>query len=183
MITMKLEIASRETIKPSSPTSHHHETFKLCLLDQLAPPIYVPLVLFYSAADFIGNDAVDHTTISDRLKKSLSKTLSRFYPLCGRMKENASIECNDEGVLYVEARPNVALSDILKNPEISVLEQFLPFDPYRVRLDKEAVITAIQVNVFDCGGIGIGVCILHKIADGATVASFINAWAATASRC
>ena len=39
---------------------------------------------------------------------------------------------------------------------------------------------SLQVNEFGCGGIALGVCILHKIADGATVGSFVNAWAAKA---
>ena len=41
------------------------------------------------------------------------------------------------------------------------------------------VMTGVQVNVFKCGGIGIGVRVSHKIADGISVASFLNAWAGT----
>ncbi|KAF2309552.1 hypothetical protein GH714_003792 [Hevea brasiliensis] len=49
-----------------------------------------------------------------------------------------------------------------------------------VKADGEAVITGVQVNVFECGSVGIGVCVSHKVADGATMASFLNAWSATA---
>ncbi|KAF9588560.1 hypothetical protein IFM89_013412 [Coptis chinensis] len=44
-----VEVISKETIKPSSPTLFHLRTFKLSLIDQYAFPVYVPLVLFYSA--------------------------------------------------------------------------------------------------------------------------------------
>ncbi|KAF3950894.1 hypothetical protein CMV_023406 [Castanea mollissima] len=39
---------------------------------------------------------------------------------------------------------------------------------------------AVQVNIFDCGGIGIGLCSSHKITDGATLNAFLNTWAAIA---
>ena len=39
---------------------------------------------------------------------------------------------------------------------------------------------AIQVNIFDCDGIGIGLCASHKITDGITLSAFLNTWAAIA---
>ncbi|KAJ8762294.1 hypothetical protein K2173_007451 [Erythroxylum novogranatense] len=36
------------------------------------------------------------------------------------------------------------------------------------------------MNVFDCGGIAIGVCISHKILDGAALCTFLKAWTAVA---
>lgn len=42
--------------------------------------------------------------------------------------------------------------------------------------DKDREITVVQVNFFECGGIVVGVCISHKIVDGATLASFLSAW-------
>ncbi|KAI8017421.1 Stemmadenine O-acetyltransferase [Camellia lanceoleosa] len=47
---------------------------------------------------------------SNQLKKSLADVLTKFYPLAGRVKENLYIECNDEGVLYLEAQFNCQLS-------------------------------------------------------------------------
>ncbi|KAJ8623208.1 hypothetical protein MRB53_031737 [Persea americana] len=45
----EVELISTDTIKPSSPTPHHLRTFKLGRLDQLSPPIFFRLVLFYSS--------------------------------------------------------------------------------------------------------------------------------------
>ncbi|XP_048133465.1 stemmadenine O-acetyltransferase-like [Rhodamnia argentea] len=174
-MAMKVEAVSTETIKPSSPTPSHLRNFKLCLLDQLAPPFYVPVILFYSSPDdkVVPNSA----SITGHLKTSLSEALSPFYPLGGRVKGNAIIDCNDEGALYLEAKAHFELSEVRSNPDINQLQQFLPFSPYRVvpNIEKQ-VIVGIQTNFFDCGGIGIGICICHKIADAASVSAFLTTW-------
>jgi len=36
------------------------------------------------------------------------------------------------------------------------------------------------VNVFKCGGIAIGLCVSHKILDGAALSTFLKAWTSTA---
>ncbi|XP_047940528.1 stemmadenine O-acetyltransferase-like [Salvia hispanica] len=41
-------IISDEMIKPSSPTPIHLRNLKLSVLDQISPPIYVPLIFFYN---------------------------------------------------------------------------------------------------------------------------------------
>ncbi|KAJ9709685.1 hypothetical protein PVL29_001255 [Vitis rotundifolia] len=143
-----------ESIKPSSPTPDHLKSFKLSLPDQLAPPTY----------------------------NSLSETLILFYPLGGTIKGDVSVDLSYEAVTFTEAQASIQLSDILRNPEMDILQQFLPFDPYNVRSDKPVAVLAIQVTILVCGGLAIGVCISHKTADGATLASFLCAWALTARR-
>jgi shikimate O-hydroxycinnamoyltransferase len=96
MATMNLEIISKEIIRPSSPTPHNLRNHKLSFLDQLALTTFTPIILFYHAKK--GHD-VDRIQKSSELKKSLEQNLNRFYPLAGRVKEDNSIECNDEGVL------------------------------------------------------------------------------------
>ncbi|KAL7165022.1 hypothetical protein ACSBR2_040835 [Camellia fascicularis] len=97
---MEMEVITKETIKPSSLTLHHLRSFKLFLLDQLMPPIYTPLVLFYaiSGGDGGGDKKSDDEAASKRsqlLKNFLSETLTRFYPLAGRIKDHLSVDCND----------------------------------------------------------------------------------------
>ncbi|KAF8035156.1 hypothetical protein BT93_C1248 [Corymbia citriodora subsp. variegata] len=172
---MKVEVVSTESIKPSSPTPYHHREFKFCLLDQLAPPFYVPAILFYSAPD--DKVALDSASVTGNLKTSLSQALSIFYPLGGRVKGNAAIDCNDDGALYLEAKAHFKLSEVLSNPDINQLQQFLPFSPYRVIPNiEEQVIVGVQATFFNCGSIGIGICISHKIADAASVFAFLTAW-------
>ncbi|KAH7545012.1 stemmadenine O-acetyltransferase [Ziziphus jujuba] len=173
---VKVEIFSKEIIKPSSSTPDHLRNLELSMLDRRVPPIYVPILLFYTTCSDIDDD---YASISSRLKNSLSQTLTSFYPLAGRMRsQQALVDCNDEGVLFLEAEvPNVDLSAFLRNPENNALQLF-PFNPFES--STETVITGVQVNVFSCGGIGIGLCISHKIVDGTAVDYFLKAWSATA---
>ncbi|KAI9071762.1 hypothetical protein K1719_046275 [Acacia pycnantha] len=176
-----VEIASKVTIKPSSPTPSHLQHFKLSLLDEIAfPPfVYVPFTLFYSAPDH------EFPKISQKLRTSLSEILTLYYPLSGKIKGskgNLYVDCNDEGALYLEARVPSKLSDFLKsnaNQQLKQIKGFLPLDPYQPKLDdddEDRLITAVQVTEFGCGGIAIGVCVSHKVCDEATVASFLKAW-------
>lgn len=167
---MKVEIISNEKIKPSSPTDHHLKIFKLSSLDRYRPSEYIPIILFYNPNPTGINDS-----ISDHLKKSLSNTLTRFYPIAGRIKDNNTwVDCTDEGVEYIETRIKGKISDFTWTSEL--LHQLVPV---HTNLATE-VPAVIQVNFFDCGGVAITVCISHKIGDTSTYATFINSWAATA---
>ncbi|CAK9179396.1 unnamed protein product [Ilex paraguariensis] len=174
MANMKVEIISRETIKPSSPTPPQQRTFEVSLLDQLSPSIYVPIIFYYPISE--GHHNVNQ--ISDRLKDSLSKTLSRFYPLAGRIKDHASIDCNDEGALFSEAQVNCHLSEVLKDPKTDLLDQFLPCSIFPMVPLNDVVQVAVQLNIFASGGIAIGLCFFHEIVDGATMSAFVKCWAA-----
>ncbi|XP_058113298.1 stemmadenine O-acetyltransferase-like [Magnolia sinica] len=173
---MKVQVISREIIKPSSTTPHHLRNFKLTLLDQSLPPIYVPIIFFYSSNS--GNN-VGILEKVQQLKKSLSETLTQYYPLAGRIKENGSIvECNDEGVEFCKAYVDGQLSEFLKQPYVEVLDRMVPCNHQRARSGRD-VLLAVQANLFDCGGMAIGVCIFHKVADANSMATFINVWAST----
>ncbi|XP_058102147.1 stemmadenine O-acetyltransferase-like [Magnolia sinica] len=169
----KVHVISRETITPSSPTPHPNRTFHLSMLDQIAPSLYVPFVLFYS-----GN-AHSNTECSDvfrRLKKSLSETLTLFYPFAGRIREeDQAVDCNDEGIEFFEAQINGRLFEFLQQPDVDALNQFLPCGYDFDRPTKE-ILLAIQVTIFECGAIVIGVWYSHRIADGTTLATFLDRW-------
>ncbi|KAL7209266.1 hypothetical protein ACSBR1_030911 [Camellia fascicularis] len=108
MDVFDVEIVSSETIKPSSPTPSHLKTFNLSLLDQINLPFYIPTTIFYSPT-------INAKQTLQNLKDSLAKALSIFYPLAGRIKDHLSIDCNDERVLFSQAKVNCQLSEFL-NP-------------------------------------------------------------------
>ncbi|OVA01499.1 Transferase [Macleaya cordata] len=125
----------------------------------------------------------------DVLKKSLSKILTRYYPLSRRIKEDSFIiDCNDDGVDYLETRLHNncrPVSEFIQHPNVHLLKQFLPFNPYSSESSSEfsfesgfnsKVFLVVQVSLFDCGGMAIGVCISHKIADASSLTTFINDW-------
>uniref|UniRef100_A0A6N2M0M2 Uncharacterized protein n=1 Tax=Salix viminalis TaxID=40686 RepID=A0A6N2M0M2_SALVM len=173
-IKMEVEIISKEILKPSSSTPQHLRTYKLSVLDQLAPPLYIPIILFYSppCENFCKN--------SDHLKESFSRTLTHFYPFAGRVKDDFSIDCNDDGAAFIEARVSGDMSMVIEQADINEHQQLLPCSPYAKisKLSTDQVTLAVQVNYFNCGGMAISICIWHAVADGSALATFVKSWAA-----
>ncbi|KAI8008369.1 Vinorine synthase [Camellia lanceoleosa] len=113
--------------------------------------------------------------ISERLKVSLSETLTRFYPLAGRLRDNFLVDCNDDGVDFVEARVinNFHLSNFLDRPTLKVIDHLAPPEPtdyYKTPL------LLVQVSFFPCNGVVLTVKMSHKIADGFSVGIFMKGW-------
>ncbi|CAK9174871.1 unnamed protein product [Ilex paraguariensis] len=177
MEKMKVEIISTETIRPSSPTPTHLRTYKMSRFDQISPKVYLPIIFYYPVSE----DHLNVKQISARLKDSLSETLSRFHPLAGRIKnEDASVDCNDEGVMFSEARVNCDLLEVLRDPKTDLLSQFLPCSLVpTVPLDAVPQV-AVQLNIFESGGIVIGFCSFHLVADGTSWSAFLKCWSSIA---
>ncbi|KAL3357643.1 hypothetical protein AABB24_018049 [Solanum stoloniferum] len=168
----KIEIVSMELIKPVSPTPNHFKCFEYSFLDQMAIPLYAPLALFYPPPHSNYEQAISIN--SSRLlvlKKSLSETLTRYYPFAGRIK-GVSIECNDEGAPFYEA--------FAHNYEF-LTKDFLPNTVAEVGSsvfhNSTLYPLLVQVTLFKCGGMVICMCAFHKVADGATLYGLANAWA------
>ncbi|KAL2938709.1 Salutaridinol 7-O-acetyltransferase [Bienertia sinuspersici] len=118
--------------------------------------------------------------VLDRLKGSLPNTLSVFYPLAGRVKDVNNIHCNDEGVPYVQVKVEQRLEDIVHKATIShQLDELLP--PYGQE-GYTTLLLAIQINVFACGGIAIGVKMSHAISDAFSLLMFVKTWASMANK-
>ncbi|PON31968.1 Transferase [Parasponia andersonii] len=180
MVSMEVTIFSRETIKPSNVSSLDHlKPQKICLFDQLTPVTYPEVLLFYSICD---PNLTLHKTLFIQLKKSLSETLTFFYPFSGRTKNNLYIDDFDAGVPYLEARVNCRMSDYLQLRETESLNKFVAFHPFSKERETSGPQLAIQVNLFTCGGIALGVSVCHKKSDGATLSHFLKSWAALTTR-
>ncbi|KAM7464713.1 hypothetical protein LguiA_032834 [Lonicera macranthoides] len=82
----------------------------------------MPLVFFYLHDIHNRNNA--HR--SECLKKSLSETLTHYYPMAGRAIDNLYNDCNDDGIPYVQARSTCQLSDIISDPVPNQLNGFFP---------------------------------------------------------
>ncbi|KAI3449126.1 hypothetical protein Pfo_005791 [Paulownia fortunei] len=179
----RVEVISKEIIKPTSETPDHLKKLKLSYLDQLVPPVYIPLVVFYKADEVRGLTSSNHVQISQHLKQSLSNTLTSFYPLAGRIEDNFVVDCNDAGVEFIDARVHVQLMDAIQEPNMEELKQYLPVDPPTAGVLGEGTSTKtlflVQITFFDCGGIAVGMCFPHQIADCTSIMAFVNAWAAT----
>ncbi|KAK7246931.1 hypothetical protein RIF29_41802 [Crotalaria pallida] len=179
-----MESISRETLRPFSPTPPHLRVHPLSMIDNILPPNCVPLIYFYPNQpleyDDTNNNDASSQVCDDKilmLKKSLSKVLSIYYPLAGRLKDK-SIECNDQGVSLLVTRTNSNLSKILQNPIETLLNPLFPDELPWKDMGSSASLLAIQINFFACGGIAIGLCMSHKVGDISTLFNFVNDWAA-----
>ncbi|XAR49613.1 Vinorine synthase [Bertholletia excelsa] len=170
---MEVMVNSREIIKPARPTPAHLRVLQLSFLDQITAPLFSPMIYFYPPPPPPAIAADKSTT----LKTSLSDTLTVFYPLAGRLVGTCHVDCNDEGVQYIEAHAKAPLSHLLAVSDLSLLNCLLPF-PHLAAASE--LLLAVQVTFLGCGGIVIGTCFNHKIADAVSVMYFMNSWACRA---
>ncbi|GAY56063.1 hypothetical protein CUMW_168950 [Citrus unshiu] len=173
-----VETISKEMIKPSTPTPSQLRHYQFSHLDQIGPPVYISLLYFYHLDDhkLVSNNHL----FSNSLKSSLSNVLTKYYPLAGRIKNNY-VDCNDEGVVFSEAKVSCHLSEIVNEPKfLSEFKKLLPFDHEKDVVSVDGLAIAIQVNIFNCGNVAIAVMISHRIADGSSLITFTKNWAAVA---
>ncbi|XP_074289613.1 stemmadenine O-acetyltransferase-like [Silene latifolia] len=166
---MIVEVISKEVIKPSIPTPNHLKYHNLSLFDRVNGPILMPTIFFYSINRSLNPDI---NTMVTRLNESLFVTLTKFYPLAGQVTDQNHVICNDEGVPYVQTRVNRRLNKVVDKAEVRELDKLLPCKPH----GPSTLILTIQVNVFECGGIAIGICMNHKVCDAFSILMFINTW-------
>ncbi|KAJ8439374.1 hypothetical protein Cgig2_021788 [Carnegiea gigantea] len=114
------------------------------------------------------------------IREAVGKALVPYYPFAGRLREKAGrklvVECNGEGVLFIEANADVTLDDFGEeiHPPFPCLEELI-FDVsgYGGTLDSPLII--IQVTRLKCGGIILAWRFNHAMADGAGFFQFLSA--------
>ncbi|KAL8188965.1 hypothetical protein R6Q57_029485 [Mikania cordata] len=166
---MDIKIQTTRFIKPSNPTPENRPHFKLTALDQLAPATYTSMIFYYKISD-----DVDVSDRCGQLVKSLSEVLNSFYPLAGRITQNGlEVDCRDQGVKYLETQVSARLDDFLSHGSKTDHVGQLIGSPDEV---TNPLLT-VQVNVFECGSLVIGVTASHKVTDAYNLAMFVNEWA------
>ncbi|KAL8223809.1 hypothetical protein R6Q57_019284 [Mikania cordata] len=173
-------IITRETIKPSSPTPSHLLTYNLSEMDLLSPKLFMPVVLFYRPNN--GGNAEEKAIM---LKKSLSQSLTRYYPFAGRLPSPASpyVDCNDEGVLFLEARSDTQLDtfqSMISSQDHQDLGQLFADGMVNFNNPTSTHLVAVQLTHFACGRLALATSLAHVIGDGCTLGSFLSHWASVA---
>ncbi|XP_057766295.1 vinorine synthase-like [Salvia miltiorrhiza] len=172
-----VEVISREMIKPSSQTPLHSSKLKLSYIDRMFYDLYVPLIFFYKADESRGLTASNHLQISKRLKQSLSNILPWFHPLAGRLKSSLSVDCNDAGAEFIEARARAHLMDSLYMDD--QLKHYFPSECNTFNHAKRPrPLLAVQITFFNCGGLIVAAALSHAVTDLASAMKFMKAWAA-----
>lgn len=106
---MKVNIKKSSIIPPSEPIADCPKQLWTSNLDLVVGRIHILTVYFYrpnGSANFFDPNA---------MKKALADVLVSFYPMAGRLDRDESgrivINCNGEGVLFVEAESDSTLDD------------------------------------------------------------------------
>lgn len=117
----------------------------------------------------------------ETLKRSLSSVLVDFYPFAGRLDIHGGesgrpeVDCNDEGVEFVESSIDMPFEDVKKDEF-----QHKSFFKELARTHENsyaAPLLSIQVTAFLGGGVCIGTNMHHAIADGNSFWYFMKCWA------
>ncbi|XP_069142912.1 salutaridinol 7-O-acetyltransferase-like [Solanum lycopersicum] len=177
-VLIKIQILSKNIIKSNHDNNVDHPTiYKLSFFDQFALQMHVPCVLFYPLKN---STFTKIPIIHEQFQQSLSKLLSHVYPASGRFScDGQSINCHDEGVLYIKAKVDSQFCDFLKDAQKDI-DLALNFCPKINRNDSNLSITplvVVQVTEFACGK-GLALCVSseHAVIDGFTALKFVYEW-------
>ncbi|XP_021758301.1 fatty alcohol:caffeoyl-CoA acyltransferase-like [Chenopodium quinoa] len=126
----------------------------------------------------------------ESLKLSLSRILTEYYPLAGRLRASASstthessdyqkleVDCNGEGALFAEAYLDLSVVEFLEfcgKPNKSWRKLLYKVDALCF-LDVPPLV--VQVTNLRCGGMILCTAINHCLCDGIGTSQFLNAWA------
>ncbi|KAK1421037.1 hypothetical protein QVD17_23090 [Tagetes erecta] len=178
-----LNIVCREIMKPSSPTPSHLKTYNLSPIDQFSPHIYMTLILFYPNNESCSLTADEK---AQEMKKSLSQSLTRYYPFAGRLPTPTAtyVDCNDEGVVFVEAKSDTQLSKFQScmndEEDDNSFHQLFADGMVWQNTPHATSLVGIQLNHFACGGMAVAVSMSHRIGDSCTLSSYVSHWASVA---
>ncbi|PWA51644.1 HXXXD-type acyl-transferase family protein [Artemisia annua] len=143
-----IRVMSIQNVKPDRPTPDALRSYKLSAFDQINAPSYVPFIFFYP------NNSNGNTNINDiilqrskLLKQSMSETLTKFYPFAGKYTNDIHIDCNDEGVYYVETQVDGDLSSFIAKPDYKLIPSLLPVPPNAKEPTLGYYLVMIQVAI------------------------------------
>ncbi|XP_068495347.1 tetrahydroanabasine acetyltransferase-like [Phaseolus vulgaris] len=164
-------------VKPSKPTPC--ELLSLSTIDSdpvlniLCQTIYV-----YKANLDSPNGQLDPAHV---IKEALSKVLVYYYPLAGKMVTfddgKLGINCNAEGVPFLEATANCELSSLhyLEGIDVPTAQKLIINNDNPSKDESHAL--AFKVTKFLCGGFTIGMGLSHSVCDGFGASQFFRALA------
>ncbi|XP_020233758.1 uncharacterized acetyltransferase At3g50280 [Cajanus cajan] len=122
-----------------------------------------------------------HALIS-QLKTALSRTLSLFPPLAGRLVTDSHgyvyIACNDAGVDFIHANATaLRICDLLSPLDVhESFKEFFAFDRKVSYTGHSSPILAVQITEL-ADGIFIGCAVNHAVTDGTSFWNFFNTFA------
>nr|GEZ37775.1 chloramphenicol acetyltransferase-like domain-containing protein [Tanacetum cinerariifolium] len=98
------------------------------------------------------------------------------------MEHIRTVDCNDQGVDFIQARADITIQEIL-DPKMDpmLINNFIP-SKCRVTNQTNDAMLATQITMLKCEGLAIGVSMAHRICDASTMTNFFNQWASLSQR-
>ena len=115
-----------ELITPAKPTPRETKFFS-DIDDQESLRFQIPVIMCYKDNHSLN----ENRNPVKAIREALSKALVYYYPLAGRLREGPNrklmVDCNGEGILFVEASADVTLEHLGDKilPPCLLLEEFL----------------------------------------------------------
>ncbi|XP_074269963.1 benzyl alcohol O-benzoyltransferase-like isoform X2 [Silene latifolia] len=172
-----------ELIPPAGSTPY--EVKELSDLDN-APQLRFLVVTVLAYKNHYGNNINKHClhgTVHPAkvFKEAIAKALVSYYPFAGRVRAATGgrlvVECNGEGVLFIEADANVTLDEF--GGDQFIYDPICMTDLLHVVPGSDRILHTplllIQVTRLKCGGFIFALRLNHTMADATGVVQFFNA--------
>ncbi|KAH9741650.1 Hydroxycinnamoyltransferase13 [Citrus sinensis] len=165
-----------ELIVPERPTPREVKQIS-DIDDQESLRFQIPLLFFYKNDPSPSMQGRDPVKV---IREAISKALVFYYPLAGRLKEGYNrklmVECNAEGVLFIEADANFTLEQLRDDvqPPCPYLNQLI-YDVPGSEGILGCPLLLIQVTRLTCGGFIFAIRFNHTMCDAFGLVQFLKA--------
>ncbi|KAF8038427.1 hypothetical protein BT93_B1080 [Corymbia citriodora subsp. variegata] len=171
-LVFKVRRCEAELVRPAKPTPHEYKRLS-DLDDREGLRFLIPAIQFYRG-DGRGRDPMR------AIREGLANALVFYYPFTGRLREwpgrKLVVDCNEEGVAFVEAEADVTLDQFgdALHPPFPCLEELL-FDIPGSFSVLDSPLLLIQVTRLKCGGFVFAVHLNHTMSDAMGLVQFLKA--------
>ncbi|KAL1552950.1 shikimate O-hydroxycinnamoyltransferase [Salvia divinorum] len=172
---MKVTVKESTLVKPMEETPSG--SLWLSSLDITMPDNFHTRYVFFYRGDGAASDFFDAAV----MKAALSRALVQFYPFAGRLRRDArgriEINCNGEGVLFMEAECDGAVIDLgsfASKPNVCLVSTVdYSKAPFGI---STFPLFLVQLTRFKCGGVSLGFANEHHLSDGTSGQHFNKSW-------
>ncbi|XP_042040287.1 benzyl alcohol O-benzoyltransferase-like [Salvia splendens] len=174
--TINFNVATKkpELIAPAKPTPHEFKVLS-DIDDQEGLRFQIPVIQFYRRN--LSSKERDPVKV---IRDAIANALVPYYPFAGRLREHANrklvVECNGEGVVFIEADADVALQQLgdALYPPFPNLDNLLHHLPATAGI-IDCPLLLIQVTRLKCGGFVVATRLNHTMSDAAGLVQFMSA--------
>ncbi|XP_020239600.1 uncharacterized acetyltransferase At3g50280 [Cajanus cajan] len=187
MSTPSVRRISECFVKPHRPIQESNQICQLTPWDMiLLSHHYIQKGLLYKKPSTLGDQHDFIENLLNKLKTSLSHTLSLFYPLSGRLVTHKTqdppsyalfVDCNNsDGARFIHATLDMTVSDILSPIDVPpIVHSF--FDHHKAVNHDGHTMPLLSIQVTELvDGVFVGCSMNHTVGDGTSYWNFFSTW-------